>query len=190
MRTPSAAAVSALSAGTVALAQLVRLDLATPLFFNTSGWHLRWGEEDDVYIGTAGVGRIDPIVDQPGEITGLSFQMSGITSDMLSLALAEPVQGKPIYIYTAIFSQTTFEIIDAETEWTGRIDVMAIRDNGSTCDITVTAEHVGIDLLRPSNVRYTNQDQRAIDGSDLGFQYVADQADQELVWPSRSYFFR
>jgi len=185
MRTLIAPVAAALSQSNVTLVQLVEMQLSTPLLVNTSSWDLTWAGR--TFLGIAGAGRIDTIDDQPGELKGLGFELSGVPSSMVSLVLSELVQGKPVFIYTAIFDANA-QILDAVVEWAGWLDVMTIAEAAQTATVTVSAEHVGIDLLRPGNQRFSNQDQQRRYAGDTFFEYVVDQADQQITWPAASYF--
>lgn len=186
MRTLNAAAISAIAQQSVALAMLVKLDLTAPVYLNTSGWGLTWNS--NLYTGTGLLGSIREIEDAPGEVKGIGMSLAGIDASAIALALTEPVQGKTVTIYTAIFDPATYQIADATVEWAGKLDVFNIIEDGETCTLELTAEHSGIDLLRPNTVRYSNSDQRRLFPSDRGFEYVVDQSDQAIVWPSREFF--
>lgn len=187
MRSLTAPALSALSQPSVAMATLIKMVFTGgTVCFNTTGWTLTWG--GDSYLAVGQFGQLQEIDDSPGEVKGVAFSLSGVSSDAIALALVEPVQGKPITIYTAIFDPSTYQIADAAVEWAGRIDVFTIEEDGETCTLRVTAEHAGIDLLRPAVVRYTDADQRRLYPGDLAFQYVIDQSDKQIVWPSREFF--
>jgi hypothetical protein len=54
--------------------------------------------------------------------------------------------------------------------------------------IQVTAEHIGIDLLRPSGLLYSNQDQQRLYPGDKSWEFVIDQSEQTIVFPAASYF--
>ncbi len=185
MRSLSPTVTAALAGGVVNLVQLVEMQLTAPLRLNSSGWDLEWA--GDTWTGVAGVGRIDAVDDTPGELKGLRFELSGVPSSMLSLALQEPVQGKAVNVYTAILDADC-RVLDAVLEWAGRMDVMAIAEDGERATVTVTAEHVGLDLLRPAGVNFSNQDQQRLHAGDKFFEYVVDQADQQIVWPASSFF--
>ena len=47
-----------------------------------------------------------------------------------------------------------------------------------------------VDLLRGSAMTYSDADQRAIYPADRAFEYVVDQADQPVVWPAKSWFYK
>lgn len=187
MRSLSPAASAALAARPVGLAQLVTMSLTSTVYLNTTPWSLVWGGH--TYLGAARAGSIDVIDDSPGEIKGLSFQLSGVGADYIAMCLAEPVQGKAVTIHTAIFDAAS-QVADAVPEWSGRLDTMTLREEGGTAVITVTAEHVGIDLLRPSNLLYSHQDQQRLYPGDNFSEYVIDQADKQIIWPAASYFRR
>lgn len=187
MRSLSPAATAALAARPVGLAQLVVMELTTTVYLNTTPWTLVW--DGNTYLGAANAGSIDVIDDSPGELKGLTFQLNGVGADYIALALAEPVQGKAVTIHTAIFDAAS-QVADAVLEWAGRLDTMTIREDGGSAVVTVTAEHVGIDLLRPCNLLFSQQDQLRLYPGDNFSEYVIDQADQQIVWPAASYFRR
>lgn len=189
MKTLSAPVLAALASPSVPLVQLVLLDFSSgAVALNTSNWNLTWGGIQ--YLGAAGMGTISAIDDSPGEIKGLQFEMSGVSSSAISMALdgSDQWQGTPVSIYTAIIDPSTYQILDAELEWSGLGDTMTIREDGETCAITATAESSAVDLLRGTPMTYTQADQALVDSSDTAFQYVNSQADQPVIWPDKSFF--
>jgi hypothetical protein len=47
-----------------------------------------------------------------------------------------------------------------------------------------------VDLLSGNPSTYSDADQQAIYPGDRAFEYVVDQSDKPVVWPSREYFFQ
>lgn len=186
MRTFTAPALSALAQPTVPLVVLVEMALTVPLRVNTSGWNITYG--GNVYQGVGILGTIEPIDESAGSIASQRFSLSGVPSSQIALALGEQVQGKAVTIYSAIYDRDTYQLLDAVVEWAGRLDVFNIVEQGDTCTLQATADHAGIDLLRPNTVRYSNDDQLRLFPSDVGFQYVIDQSDVPIVWPSRDFY--
>lgn len=191
MRTLSSATLLALASGNVALAQLIELDLDPPWFVNTTGWELILSGQS--YIGMAGAGRIDTVEETPGEIKALKFELPAILDAELATAMAGMPQGRGARLYTAVFDPTTYQIIETVLEWAGRLDVPQIaesedQDGKASSVIQVTAEHIGIDLLRPSGLLYSNADQERLYPGDRSFEYVIDQSERHIVWPAASYF--
>ncbi|WKB52316.1 hypothetical protein [Eleftheria terrae] len=188
MRTLTPAAHAALSSGRVVIAQLIYLGLSQPVYLNTTGWDLQWN--GSTWRGAAGIGSIDVIEDSPGEIKGLSLELSAVHASDIALALAEPLQGRPVEIRTAIFDPDSLQVLDAPVEWAGRLDTAALAESGGAARMAVTAEHIGIDLLRSTVMRYSDAEQRRLFPGDRGLEYVSDQAEQNIVWPAASFHRR
>ena len=97
MRTLSSAALTALQSTPLPLAALVEMDLAGGgLYLNTGSLNLTIG--GITYLGLQGLGKIEAIADSPSEVKALKFELSGVSSSMVALALTEPVQGKAVRI--------------------------------------------------------------------------------------------
>jgi hypothetical protein len=184
----SSTTLTAHASGKAALAQLIDMDLAIPWRVNTSPWKITYlGEE---YLGVAKVGSVDVVDDTPGELKGLKFSIPAIDPADVAAALAADIQGRSVVLYTAIFHVDTFEALETFVEWAGRLDVMRLVERESFDLIEVTAEHIGIDLLRPSGLMYTDEDQQSLYPGDKSFEYVVDQSTQQIIFPTAEYFKR
>ncbi|MDM0024071.1 hypothetical protein [Variovorax saccharolyticus] len=163
------------------------MNFSIPISLNTSTWNLDWAGV--TYLGAFGIGTIGTIDDSPGEIKGLGFELSGVPSANIALALddAAVVQGTLVTIRTAILN-AAFQVVDAPIEWEGRLDTMSIQEDGETCTISVTAESTAVDLLRGAPLTTSNADQQALYPGDRAFEYVVQQADKPVVWPSKDWF--
>lgn len=71
--------------------------------------------------------------------------------------------------------------------WSGLLDVMAIEGGPATATIKVSAEHAGIDLIRPTVSLYSDAEQRRLAANAPSLQYMADQQDMRVVWPAASW---
>lgn len=185
MRTLSTAALAALQRSPLPLAILVEMDLTTPLYLNTSGMDLNIAGV--TYTGAGSLGRIGAIQDSPAEIKGLAFELSGVPSEMMALALAEPVQGKAVRIKLCLFDPDTYQPLDVRLRWAGLLDVMSIEDGMPLATLQVSAEHSGIDLLRGHASLYSDAEQRRLNPGDPSLQYMADQVDMKIIWPAASW---
>jgi hypothetical protein len=186
MRIYSAPALAALQAGSLPKALLVEMDLTAPLNLNTASLDLVIG--GTTYYGTKGLGKVEAWTEASGEVRGLKFELSGVSQTMLALAMAEPIQGKAVRIKQVLFDPSTYQPIDTRLRWAGMLDVMETEESQETCIINVSAEHAGIDLTRPNTVLYSHADQQLIDSGDMFFQFLADQVEQRIVWPSAEFF--
>jgi hypothetical protein len=115
---------------------------------------------------------------------GTNIVLSGIPSDMLSLALSEQYQGRSVVIYLgAIDSSNTF-VTDPIILFRGFMDIMSINESAETATIGVTVENRLIDFERPRVFRYTSEDQKIKYPDDLGFDFVNDLQDKKIRWGS------
>ena len=112
------------------------------------------------------------------EAKGASLTLSGIPFSFLSLALAEPYQGRECRIY---FGMTSAPSAYVEI-FSGELDQMNISEEGSTSSVSVTAENVLIKLERPVVRRFTNEDQKSRYPADLGLEFIAGLQDKEIYW--------
>lgn len=194
MRSLSAGTVTALGTSGVPIVQLVLLGFSanggTDVALNTSTWNLVYGGV--TYLGAYGLGSIGPVNDAPGEIKGLQLELSGVAATAVALALdgADDWQGCPVTIRTAILDPSTYAVLDAPVEWTGRGDVMSLSEDGETAVISATAESTAVDLLHGSAMTYSDPDQQSLYAGDLAFAYVVDQADKPVIWPAKEYFYK
>lgn len=187
MRSLSGPTIAALGAPSVPMVQLVHLAFASPIAINTSNWDLVWSSV--TYKGAGALGAISQIEDSPGEIKGLNFQLIGLDSAYIALALddAGVVQGTVATIRTAILD-SNYQVVDAPIDWVGRLDTMSIEEDGETCTISVSAESSAVDILRGNPLTYSDADQKSLYGNDRAFEFIVSQANTPIIWPSKQWF--
>lgn len=113
--------------------------------------------------------------------TGAVVSVSGIPSALLSIALAEPYQGRAAKIWIAFLDSGNVLIGDPYLLHDGRMDVMEIEEGGATSTIKISTESRLIALQRPKNRFYTAEDQKADYPDDTFFDGVAELQDLEIV---------
>ena len=97
-------------------------------------------------------------------VRGATITLSGMTQDVISLALVESYQGRVCNIYFGVTSDTT-----ALTQvFSGYMDQMNIDEAPSTATIEIKVENKLIDLERPRVARYTSAYQKSVYPGDLG----------------------
>jgi len=134
-----------------------------------------------------GVGTLGSIgaVEETAELraTGCVFTLSGADTSVISLALSEHVQGRPVTWWLAFFDDN-WAMLDAPIQvFKGRMDTMEIAEDGPTCIVRLTAENRLIDFERPANPRfYTAEDQKRLYPGDKGLDYVQSLQEKTIYW--------
>jgi len=139
-------------------------------------------------------------------VRGATVTLSGIPSEVLSLALSEPYQGRVCNIYFGTFSSGSLlketgnyillqdgSRINVETGETGfnnifsgYMDQMNIEDGPETCTIEVTVENKLIDLERQRVARFTSGYQTSVYRNDKGLEFIEDMQNRPLTWGKKS----
>lgn len=141
---------------------------------------LTWSGND--YIGGGNLLSISPIVETNDiRAVGVNLTMSGLPSDLISIALTEAYQGQPVKIRFAAMSSGAV-VADPYLIFDGRMDVLSIDDAGDTATINLSAESRMIDLERPRLRRYTPEDQKIDHPNDTGLDYVPYIQDVAIQW--------
>jgi len=139
--------------------------------------------DGDTYAGVGTFGNISPISESTGvRANGIELSLSGIPAEVVSLVLSEPYRGRPVSLKMAVLDASLAVIADAVEVFAGRIDTMSLNDSGETSVVTIAAESRLIDLERPRETRYTDEEQQRLFPGDLGLEYVAGLQDKELPW--------
>ena len=135
-------------------------------------------------------------------VKGASISLSGIPSELLSLALSEPYQGRIAKIYFGTFQrgsllQETSDYIllqdgsriNLESTSTGfnelfsgYMDQMNIEESGDTAMIEMMVENKLIDLERARVARFTSGYQKSVYPGDLGMDFIEDLQDKKISW--------
>ena len=135
-------------------------------------------------------------------VKGATISLSGIPSDLLSLALSEPYQGRVAKIYFGTLSRGNILLesgsyillqdgsrIEVETGergfnelFSGYMDQMNIEEGGDTSTIQMAVENKLIDLERARVARFTSGYQKSIYPNDKGLDFVEDLQDKKIPW--------
>lgn len=175
-RVMSSAMVAALQQSVVAPFRAVELFFpsGTLRFWTGSGERNIRG---DVYYGVAPLLQFEDATESGAiEANGGKVAMSGITPDLLALALKEQYQGSVANLYFGEKSVAS----DMVHIGSGTVDQMPIDDNAESITIFITIENVLIDLERPRVWRYTHADQQLLYPGDKAFEFVADIQDARI----------
>jgi len=110
---------------------------------------------------------------------GVSMSLTGVSSSILATALTENYQYREANIYIGTIASGT---VSSYKAFSGRMDVMTINEQGESCTVSLTAESRLIDLERSRVRRWTSEDQKQIDGTDKGFEFVNSLQETAIQW--------
>ena len=164
-------------------------------------------EDGTNWIGTGNLLDISAI-EETSELAvkGATLTLSGVPSEVISLALSEPYQGRVCNIYFGTLSQGSLlqesssyillqdgSRIELETGekgfneiFSGYMDQMNIEESGETSTIQLLVENKLVDLERARVARFTSGYQKSIYAGDLGLDFVEDLQDQQIAWGRKS----
>ena len=160
---------------------LVDLDFdGGSLYFWTGVTPLSWGGNE--YIGVGNLISISSISETSDvRAVGVGLSMSGLPASLISIALTEDYQGRPVKIRFGVMSGGAV-VADPYLIFDGRMDTMTIDDAGDSATINLAAESRLIDLERPRIRRYTPEDQKSDFPNDTGLDYVPVIQDVSIQW--------
>ena len=117
-------------------------------------------------------------------VRGATLTLSGVPSEILSLALSEPYQGRVCNIYFGTFTggDLTTAPSNFDQIFSGYMDQMNIQDGPETATIELKVENKLVDLERARVARFTSGYQKSIYPSDKGLDFVESLQDRELFW--------
>ena len=152
-----------------------------------------WSGIDDITINSetyTGAGSLLNIsnVEESLELksSGLAVALSGMDSTVVSYALTENYQNRPITLYLGYVMGGTNEVAGTLTLFKGRMTSLVINDTPQGSTVSIDAESRLVDLDRPSNFRYTKESQNFLHDGDTGFNRVASLQDKQINWGKTS----
>ena len=140
--------------------------------------------DSKTFSGVGDFGSISDVEETENlQANGVSYTLSGIPSSLISAALTYQYQGRPVNAWLALFDTSTNALIADPYQLSGaRMDTMVINEGGSSATIVLTAESLLIDLNRPRDRRYTNEDQLEEYPGDVFFEYVPSLIERDVTW--------
>ena len=142
------------------------------------------GSGSETFLGGASLVTIAPNQETSDvQSSTCTFALNGIESANISLALTEDYQGRNATLFLGAFSSGAV-VADPYVLFKGFMDTMDISDNGETASIQVRAESRLVSLQKARMRRFTDQDQKLIDSTDKGLEYVVSLQNKTIAWGS------
>ena len=130
------------------------------------------------YLGTGNLLNISGL-EEVNDISAkrITLQLSGVPTDLVSLALQEPYQRRECKVYFGTTDTSTpIEV------FSGLMDVMTIEDGGDSSVISLTVESKLVRLEKASNWRYTEANHQSRHGTDTFFSYVSGLQGRDILF--------
>ena len=132
-------------------------------------------------MGVSAVSESDQV-----EAIGASLSLTGIKSSLISSALSANYTNRNASIFLGLFDTNKSVIADVYTLFKGKMDIMKIDEGAESATIVLNLENRLIALDRPKERRYTHEDQQLSFTGDLGFEFVPDLQDKEIIWGKKT----
>jgi len=160
---------------------------AIEMFFDGNTLRTWTGMGDLVYDGNTWIGSGSLLavstVEETNEISvrGVTLNLSGIPSELISLALSTPYQGRVCNVYLGMLDKV-LDTYDLTPIFSGYMDKMDISEAAETCSIEMAVENKLIDLERARVSRFTSGYQKSLYPNDLGLDFVESLQDRPISW--------
>ena len=115
-------------------------------------------------------------------MSGVTLTLSGIKSSLISTALSAQYTNRNGAIYLGLFDTSANVIADVYTLFKGKMDVLNISEGQQTTMIQLKLESRLVSFEKASNRMYTLEDQKVDYLNDLGFEFIPDLQDKEIIW--------
>ena len=115
-------------------------------------------------------------------MSGVTLSLSGIKSSLISTALSAQYTNRNGAIYLGLFDTSANVIADVYTLFKGKMDVLNISEGQQTTMIQLKLESRLVSFEKASNRMYTLEDQKVDYLNDLGFEFIPDLQDKEIIW--------
>lgn len=141
----------------------------------------------NTYVGVGELITISGVEEtQDLKATSINITMSGITpaaseaSNILNLALTAKYKNRDLNVYFGDRRSPSNYLI----AFAGFMDVMTINDDPENATINISVEHITSILARPTVLRHSKSQHRAISGnsSDSFYDFVTSLQDKEIIW--------
>lgn len=137
----------------------------------------------DTYTGAGNLLAVSVITETEAIVANsVTFTLSGMPASIISTALSEDYQGRPVSVWRGAFDASKSIIADPILIFSGNMDVMRIEESGGTTSVSVIAESQLRALTRPSPRKWTSMDQKVAFPADKGFDELPQIQDDSLIW--------
>ena len=142
--------------------------------------------DNKTFIGSGSLLRLSNVSESADtKATGLQIVLTGLDDSILNASMSEVEQNIPCTLYFGVLTTTSnaTEVVDTPYKmFEGFLDVVNIDNDGETVNIEFRFENKLISLEKPTDKRYTDQDQKQLFPDDKGLEFVASIQNKAIVW--------
>ena len=120
------------------------------------------------------------------QMSGVTLTLSGIKSSLIATALSANYTNRDGAIYLGLINTAGNIVSDSYTLFKGKMDVLNISEGEETTMIQLKLENRLITFEKPDNRMYTLEDQKVDYPNDLGFEFIPDLQDKEIIWGKKT----
>ena len=141
------------------------------------------GGSSKTFTGTGDLLGFTPIQETSTlQMSGVTISMTGIKSSIISSILSAQYTNRNGTVYMGLFDSSKSVIADVYTLFKGKMDVANIQEQADTSIVTLNIESRLVQFDLPLNRLYTLEDQQVDFANDLGFEFIPDLQDKEIIW--------
>ena len=115
-------------------------------------------------------------------MSGITLTLAGVKSSLISTALSANYTNKNGAVYLGLFDTSQNVVADVYTLFKGKMDVLNIQEGQDTALITLKLESRLVTFEKAANRMYTLEDQQVDFSNDVGFEFIPDLQDKEIIW--------
>tara|TARA_R110002096_G_scaffold220211_1_gene408711 strand:- start:994 stop:1356 length:363 start_codon:yes stop_codon:yes gene_type:complete len=117
---------------------------------------------------------------------GITVALTGIKSSLVSTALTAQYTNRNGTLYMGLYNSSGAVIDDVYTLFKGKMDVLNINEGAETSTISLNIESRLVSFDLPLNRMYTLEDQQVDYSTDLGFEFISNLQDKEIIWGKKT----
>ncbi len=145
------------------------------------------GGSSKTFTGTGDLLTISPIGESSTlQMQGITVALTGIKSSLISSALSAQYTNRNGTLYMGLFNSSGAVIGDVYTLFKGKMDVLNINEGPETSTISLNIESRLVTFDLPLNRMLTLEDQQVDYSSDLGFEFISNLQDKEIIWGKKT----
>ena len=137
----------------------------------------------DTYTGAGNLLSLSKVTENNrGDAQNTTFELSGISTALLVVAMTAHYQGRPVSAWFAAIDDAGAIIADPYLFFKGQMDVFSSSISGDTATLSMRCESRNVDINRAKESRYTDECQKALYPDDKGLEFVTSLQDAQVVW--------